>query len=251
MAKKSAKKKTAKKAAVTQKPSKKKATANKTAKKPAKKTTAKPAKKVAKKAVSKKTPAKKAVAKKKPVKKAALKAPAKKAVAKKVAKKSAKKVAKKPAKRASKKTVSATDLWNEKVEEENVNPAKTPFKAKDLKMFKNLLINLRDRIAGEVKFLSGDNLNRSQRDVPGEADQGTDNWDKEFALSMVSNEQDAIYEIEEAIRRIDEKTYGVCEITGAPIEIERLKAMPHTRNSLKAQSEIEKNSGRRYRHDPS
>ena len=76
------------------------------------------------------------------------------------------------------------------------------------------------------------------------ADQGTDNFDREFALNLVSSEQDIIYEIDEALRRIDQRTYGYCELTGNPIEKERLKAIPYARNSVKAQSEIERGKTR-------
>ena len=46
------------------------------------------------------------------------------------------------------------------------------------------------------------------------ADSGTDNFDRDFALSLLSSDQDAVYEIEEALKRIERNTYGVCEMTG-------------------------------------
>jgi DnaK suppressor protein len=76
-----------------------------------------------------------------------------------------------------------------------------------------------------------------------EADAGTDQYDMDFALSMVSAEQDALYEIEQAITRIRNGSYGVCEMTGVPIELERLDAIPWTRYSAAAQKELEKNGG--------
>jgi RNA polymerase-binding transcription factor DksA len=72
------------------------------------------------------------------------------------------------------------------------------------------------------------------------ADAGTDNYDQDFALSMASSEQDALYEIEEAMRRIKEGTYGVCEMTGKPIEPARLNAIPWTRFSTQAEHELER-----------
>ena len=71
------------------------------------------------------------------------------------------------------------------------------------------------------------------------ADAGTDQYDQDFALSMISSEQSALYEIEEALNRIRNGTYGVCEITGKPIEPDRLEAIPWTRFSLEAQRELE------------
>ncbi|MDZ4199819.1 MAG: TraR/DksA C4-type zinc finger protein [Kiritimatiellia bacterium] len=106
----------------------------------------------------------------------------------------------------------------------------------------------------EIKFLTGENLNKNQREAAGDlsnyglhmADQGTDNFDREFALNLASNEQDVLYEIDEALRRIDAGTYGLCEQTGIPIESERLKVLPYARLSRTAQEELErKNKPRR------
>ena len=72
------------------------------------------------------------------------------------------------------------------------------------------------------------------------ADAGTDNYDQDFALSMASSEQNALYEIEQAIKRIKDGTYGVCEMTGKPIEPQRLEAIPWTRFSMAAERELEK-----------
>jgi DnaK suppressor protein len=72
------------------------------------------------------------------------------------------------------------------------------------------------------------------------ADAGTDSFDRDFALSRLSSEQDAVYEIDEALMRIRRGTYGVCELTGKPIERERLEAIPWTRFSAAAEKELEK-----------
>ena len=129
---------------------------------------------------------------------------------------------------------------------------KSPYSKKELKAFNKLLLNLRDRIVDEISFLASGNLSRAQGEVTGElssyslhmADQGTDNFDREFALNLVSSEQDLIYEIEEAISRIDVGTYGICELSGRKIEKERLKVVPYARNSVKAQEALEKSQGR-------
>lgn len=71
------------------------------------------------------------------------------------------------------------------------------------------------------------------------ADAGTDNYDRDWALSILSQEQDALYEIEDAMRRIRKKTYGICEMTGKPISAARLKAIPWTRFSAEAELQLE------------
>jgi RNA polymerase-binding transcription factor DksA len=72
------------------------------------------------------------------------------------------------------------------------------------------------------------------------ADAGTDHYDRDFALGMLSSEQDAVYEIEEALNRIRDGTYGVCELTGKRIPEARLEAIPWTRFTAEAEKELEK-----------
>lgn len=219
-AKKTAKKATAKKTAA------KKTAAKKTVKKPAaKKSTAKKA--APKKTVAKKTAQKKAVAKKPAVKKTATKktaqkkTPAKKTAVKKTVKKAAVKPAPKPApKKTAKKSV------------------KAKFSKKQLAEFREMLLKLRERISGERSFLLSDNLEQ-QKDTS-ISDQGSDTFDQEFALNLAGAEQETLNEIEDALWRIEKGTYGVCEMSGELIELERLKALPFTRYSVKAQSELEK-----------
>jgi len=185
-------------------------------------------------AAKKKAPAKKKAAKKAPArKKAVKKAPGKKKAAKKAPakKKAAPKEAVKPAK---------------------PKKRRKGFTAKQLKEFKEVLQALRDRVVDEISFLAGDNLNRSQRDSSGDlssysfhmADQGTDNFDREFALNLVSSEQDVLYEIDEAIGRIEMGDYGVCEGCGKMIERPRLQALPFAKMCIECKSAAEKGKSR-------
>ena len=72
-------------------------------------------------------------------------------------------------------------------------------------------------------------------------DAGTDTADRDFALSLISNEQEALKEIADAIERMKKGSYGTCEITGKPIPAARLIAVPFTRYSLEGQKELERN----------
>ena len=123
---------------------------------------------------------------------------------------------------------------------------------KKFKKFYDLLISLRDHVKSELSMHTEETLKRSSKDEAGDlsgysqhmADAGTDTFDRDFALSMVSNEQDALTEIEAAIERIFEGTYGVCEMTGKNIRDERLMAVPFTRYSIETQKQLEKNQTR-------
>lgn len=74
------------------------------------------------------------------------------------------------------------------------------------------------------------------------ADAGSDSYDRDFALGIASSEQQALFEIEEALDRIKTGRYGICEATGKKISPERLEAIPWTRFSAEAERELEKNN---------
>jgi RNA polymerase-binding transcription factor DksA len=79
------------------------------------------------------------------------------------------------------------------------------------------------------------------------ADSGTDNFDRDFALSLLSSDQDAVYEIDEALKRIERNTYGICELTGKPIPKARLDAIPWARFTVEAQAQLEREGALRQR----
>src|SRR5207247_5618816 len=75
-----------------------------------------------------------------------------------------------------------------------------------------------------------------------QADAGSDAYDRDFALSLLTQEQDALYEIDEALKRIEIGTYGKCEMSGKPIPHARLEAIPFARFTVECQSQLEKQS---------
>jgi RNA polymerase-binding transcription factor DksA len=120
------------------------------------------------------------------------------------------------------------------------------------KRFYKLLFDLRKHLTAGIELHSEETLKRSSKDDAGDlsaygqhmADAGTDTFDRDFALSLVSSEQEALSEIDAAIKRIHDGTYGICEITQKPIAKERLLAVPFTRYSAGAQKELERNRHR-------
>ena len=121
--------------------------------------------------------------------------------------------------------------------------------AKKWKKYYKLLIDLRAHVRDEISLHTADTLKHNARDDSGNtsspADSGTDSFDRDFALSLVSSEQDALNEIEEAILRIKDGSYGVCEITDKAIPAARLSAVPFTRYSVEGQAEHERNQYRK------
>jgi DnaK suppressor protein len=111
----------------------------------------------------------------------------------------------------------------------------------------NHLLGLREQLLHQMNGLAKE----SAQELPGYslhmADSGTDNFDRDFALSLLSSDQDAVYEIEEALKRIEKKTYGVCELTGRKIPRDRLQAIPWTRFTVEAQGQLEREGALRQR----
>ena len=102
------------------------------------------------------------------------------------------------------------------------------------------LLELREQLLHQMNGLAKDSAQEMAGYSLHMADSGTDNFDRDFALSLLSSDQDAVYEIEEALKRIEKKTYGVCELTGKPIPRARLEAIPWTRFTVDAQAQLER-----------
>jgi RNA polymerase-binding transcription factor DksA len=135
---------------------------------------------------------------------------------------------------------------NNKASKQKFVPSKVKIKPQWSKYYSNLL-ELRERLLHQMNGLAKETAEA----LPGYslhmADSGTDNFDRDFALSLLSSDQDAIYEIEEALKRIEKNTYGVCELTGKNIPKARLDAIPWTRFTVEAQGQLEKEGALRSR----
>ena len=104
----------------------------------------------------------------------------------------------------------------------------------DAKHFKELLMEKRREILRNVSEFEDEALRKSRLDASGDlssmpihmADLGTDNYEQEFALGLMDSERKLLREIDNALGRLDKKTYGICEGTGKPIPKVRLEAQP-------------------------
>ena len=107
----------------------------------------------------------------------------------------------------------------------------------DLKHFKQILLEKRREILKNVNEIEDEALKKSRMDASGDlssmpihmADIGTDNYEQEFALGLMDSERKLLREIDNALGRLEQKTYGICEGTGKPISKARLKAQPWAR----------------------
>ena len=117
---------------------------------------------------------------------------------------------------------------------------KVHLSAKDLNAFRTILLDKRQEILRNVHEIEGETLRKSRLDASGDlssmpihmADLGTDNFQQEFSLGLMDSERRLIVEIDDALSRIENGTYGICEGTGKPIAKARLEAQPWARYSV-------------------
>ena len=114
--------------------------------------------------------------------------------------------------------------------------------------YHKLLLEARAKLEVSVARHTEEALKKSGKDDAGDlsgysqhlADAGTDTADRDFALNLISSEQQQIKEVDDAIERMRTGSYGVCEITNRPIPASRLASVPHTRYSIEGQKELER-----------
>ncbi|MDP3731740.1 MAG: TraR/DksA family transcriptional regulator [Candidatus Omnitrophota bacterium] len=125
---------------------------------------------------------------------------------------------------------------------------KNKFNKKELEYFKKLIFKIKEKIIDEIKSISKDTLKKSQKDAAGDlsgytyhmADVASDTYDREFSLGLASNERQSLYELDDAIKKIEEGTFGICEECKSLISRTRLKVVPFARLCVKCQEKREK-----------
>ena len=122
------------------------------------------------------------------------------------------------------------------------------FTKNELKEFKKLVLKRKEEILDEIKHISEDTLKKSQKDAAGDisgytyhmADVASDSYDRGFSLGLASNERESLYELDDALKKIEDGTFGTCEECKSPISKTRLKAVPFAKLCVKCQERKEK-----------
>lgn len=125
---------------------------------------------------------------------------------------------------------------------------KKKYLKKDFDAFRKLLVQKKEDILEGIKHISDETLKKSQKEASGDisgytyhmADVATDTYDREFSLGLASSERELLYELDDAIKRIDDGAYGFCEGCKSLIAKVRLQALPYTRMCVKCQERKEK-----------
>ncbi|MGH9678215.1 MAG: TraR/DksA family transcriptional regulator, partial [Candidatus Acidiferrum sp.] len=120
----------------------------------------------------------------------------------------------------------------------------------DFANYRTVLLSLRSRLNGDVSHLADEALRARGGEASGSlsnaplhpADLGTDNFEQEFTLSLLQNQESALAEIADALDRIDKGTFGKCEECGAAIAKGRLQTLPHARYCVDCARKLQQSS---------
>lgn len=121
-------------------------------------------------------------------------------------------------------------------------------KVKDMKIFKAALLKEKERLFRDLDDKEKNNLGRSFKDISGEvsshkihmADIASDNAEENTSLDLLSSEEKHLKQIQNALKRIEKKTYGTCTKCGKDITMKRLKAVPFAELCLNCQEKEER-----------
>lgn len=128
-------------------------------------------------------------------------------------------------------------------EEKPKKKLKSPFGKKELDKYREILLQKRRDLVGDVSTMErgvlslGDKTGDPATDV---AEQGSDAYDQSLSIGLAEVDRKLIREIDAAIKRIDDKVYGLCELSGEPISAQRLNELPWARHSIEAARELER-----------
>jgi RNA polymerase-binding transcription factor DksA len=121
-------------------------------------------------------------------------------------------------------------------------------KKAEIKAYKERLLALRSRLRGDVSQMADAALRKNRMDGGGEissmpihmADLGSDNFEQEFTLSLMENEEETLDLIEMALERIEEGSFGQCDECGSKIPKARLNALPYAALCVKCAGQMER-----------
>jgi len=125
---------------------------------------------------------------------------------------------------------------------------KSPFTKKELQIIRKKLIEQKAQILEELLSLKGKDINKTFKDASGDlsgysfhmADMATDLYDREFSLELAEGERERLFQLDDAIKRVDEGTYGTCDKCSGRIPKQRLKAVPQAHLCIKCKEKEER-----------
>jgi len=115
-------------------------------------------------------------------------------------------------------------------------------KKSEIEAFKKRLLEMKDQLRSSLKAVSDDvkTSEESKGYSQHQADEGTDDFGQRISIEVSTKEQGMIRQIDRALEKIDEGTYGTCDLSGDPIPVARLEAVPYATMTVAAQEKLEK-----------
>ena len=113
---------------------------------------------------------------------------------------------------------------------------------------KKVLLKMRENIIAKVQNIEKENLGRLQKDATGDlsgyglhmADVASDNFERELSLGLAANERELLHKIDNALKMLKERDFGLCEACGKTITLKRLSAVPYAIMCVKCQEQADK-----------
>lgn len=123
-----------------------------------------------------------------------------------------------------------------------LNGVKMALKKSEIEAFKKRLLEMRQQISKALKVSTEGvkQVDESTGYSQHQADQGTDDFDRTISLEVTTREYNLLRQIDRALEKIEENTYGICDVTGEEIPFARLNAVPYAVMTVKAQEKLEK-----------
>ena len=126
--------------------------------------------------------------------------------------------------------------------------SKCPFNKRELERYRQMLLRKRGELVGDISTMENEALRGQSGALSNSpnhmAEQGSEAYDQALSLDLAAADRKLIREIDDALVRITEGTYGLCQLTGKPIKAERLEELPWARYSIEAAREMERQSMR-------
>lgn len=142
-----------------------------------------------------------------------------------------------------KKPKPAVPAPDKEAEKQRLKSIKTSLSKKELNHFRALLLLKRAELVGDLNSIETEALRSSDGDISHMpihmADVGSDTYEQDFMLGLAENDRTLLREIDEALQRIEDRTFGVCQLTGNMIGAARLEAKPWAKYSIEAKRMLE------------
>ena len=130
---------------------------------------------------------------------------------------------------------------------ESILTPKSKLTVQERKEFRELLLSRREAILGDVDHLENKTLSQTRRDAAGDlssvpthmADVATDNYDQEITFGLIQNEREELKAIDAALKRLQDRSFGLCEVCFKPVPKSRLRALPYARLCIQCQKSQE------------